>query len=302
MILYKYRGNSTNTDKIFTDKKVWLSNAAGLNDPFECSIQEIAKDWIDEHVKEMKQGHLSGFVFAFLQSKKANDQFFGLSISDAEKFMDTFKTLTSFDEKYNHYREFMKSRNGHYPSDPSATFSEFDKQLNEAGIFSLSETSENQLMWSHYAEDTKGIAIGFEDIPKSKLSDENHCVKVNYADTLPAFTGKGFLNQISFYMDEYGRPYSKGQISFSDPTFKLAISTKPTVWNYECEWRYIEERSGAFPLPGRITEIVFGLKCSEENRKRYKKLAKFNFTEEISFYEIQKVPNTNSIIKVRLAD
>jgi hypothetical protein len=302
MILYKYRGNSTNTDKIFTDKKVWLSNAAGLNDPFECSIQEIAKDWIDEHVKEMKQGHLSGLVFAFIQSKKSNTHFFGLSISEAEKFMETFKTLANFDEQYNHYREFMKSRNGHYPSDPNATFSGFDSQLNEAGIFSLSETSENQLMWSHYAEDTKGIAIGFEVGANSKLSDNDHCVKVNYSDTLPAFKGKGFLNQISFFMDECGRPYSKSQISFSDPTFKLAISTKPTVWRYEQEWRYIEERSGGFPLPGRITEIVFGLKCSAEIRSKYKALVKSNFKDYISFYEIQKVPNTNSIIKVKIAD
>lgn len=302
MTLYKYRGNSEYTEKIFTNKKIWLSNAAGLNDPFECSIQEIAKDWIDEQVRQMKQGHLSGLVFAFLHSKKTNTHFFGLSISEAEKFMNTFKTLDSFDEKYDHYREFMKSRNGYYPSDPNKTFSDFDMQLNEVGIFSLSETSENQLMWAHYADDSKGIAIGFEVAPNTKLADENHCVKVNYSDTLPAFSGKGFLNQVSFYIDEYGKPYSKGQISFSDPTFKLAVSTKPTVWNYECEWRYIEERSGAFALPGTITEIIFGLKCSDENRNKYKNLAKTNFANSIAFYEIQKVPNTNSIIKVKLID
>lgn len=302
MTLYKYRGNSSNTDKIFTDKKVWLSNAAGLNDPFECSIQEIAKDWIDEHVKELKHGHISGLVFAFMQSKKSNTPFFGLSIPDAEKFMNSFKTISSFEDKYKHYREFMKRRNGHYPSDPDATFAGFDQQLNEAGIFSLSETSENQLMWSHYAEDAKGIAIGFAVEPNTKLIDYNHCVKVNYSDTLPAFTGKGFLNQISFFMDDYGRPYSEQKISFTDPTFKLAISTKSTDWSYEKEWRYVEEQSGVYPLPGKITEIVFGLRCSSENKERYKELAKVNIPNPISFFEIQNIPNTNSIVRVKLTD
>ncbi|MCF0075299.1 DUF2971 domain-containing protein [Dyadobacter sp. CY261] len=254
MILYKYRGKSGNTDKIFTERKVWLSNAAGLNDPFECSIQEIAKEWIDEHVRELKQGHLSGLIFAFMQAKKSNSHFFGLSVSDAEKLISSFKTIPSFDDKYKFYREFMKSRNGKYPSDPEATFAGFDQQLNDAGIFSLSENAENQLMWSHYADDTRGIAIGFKVEPNSKLSDDNCCVKVNYSDMLPSFAGKGFLNEISFYMDEYGRPYSKQKVSFSDPTFRLAISTKPTVWSYEREWRYIEEQSGAYPLPVKLAK------------------------------------------------
>lgn len=44
-ILYKYRGNSEFTDKILLEQKIWLSKAKGLNDPFECKIQEIAKDF-----------------------------------------------------------------------------------------------------------------------------------------------------------------------------------------------------------------------------------------------------------------
>ena len=300
MILYKYRSISSNTEKIFTDKKVWLSNAEGLNDPFECSIQEIAKEWIDKKVHEMKQAHMSGLVFAFLMSKQSKSPFFGLTFQEAQKAMDVFKTLETLDEKYQYYREFMKSRNGNYPTNPIDTFLGFDQQLNEVGIFSLSETAENQLMWSHYGEDTKGIAIGFSVELNSKLSDRNLCVQANYSDTLPSFTDNGFLNELSYYLDENGVQYTKQKISFTDPTFKLAVSTKPAVWNYEREWRYIEEKSGAYPLPAKITELVFGLRCTSENKERYKELAKTNFTHPISFFEIQRIPNTNSIIKVEL--
>lgn len=302
MILYKYRGNSSNTDKIFTDKKVWLSNAAGLNDPFECTIQEIAKEWIDKQVSEMKQGHLMGFVFAFFNARKAKSHFFGLSIDQAQSVMDELKLLTSTDEKYQFFREFMKSRNGYYPTNPIDTFTGFDEQLNKVGIFSLSETSENQLMWSHYGENTQGIAIGFEVTADCKLSDANLCVEVNYSDVLPSFAGKGFLSELSFLVDENGVPYTNNKISFTDPTFKLAVSTKPTIWSYEKEWRYIEENSGAYPLPGKIVELVFGQKCTAETKEKYKELLKANFSEPIKLFEIQAVPNTNSIVKVELSD
>jgi hypothetical protein len=189
---------------------------------------------------------------------------------------------------------------GSYPSNPDDLFSNFDQQLNEVGIFSLSETAENQLMWSHYGEESRGIAIGFETSEKSKLTDKDHCLQVNYSDVLPTFKGNGFINQTSFYMDEFGRPYTKQKISLADKTFKLAVSTKPTVWNYEREWRYIEENSGSYPLPSKISEIVFGLRCSEENRDKYKTLIKDNFQYPISLFEIKNTPNTNKIEKVAL--
>jgi hypothetical protein len=44
MYLYKYRSDSQNTESIFTTKKVWLSTAEGLNDPFECEIQAPSKE------------------------------------------------------------------------------------------------------------------------------------------------------------------------------------------------------------------------------------------------------------------
>lgn len=66
MILYKYRTDSPFTEKIFTEKKVWLSNAEGLNDPFECTIQEIAHEWIERNVSIMKQAHIEGFLTAVL--------------------------------------------------------------------------------------------------------------------------------------------------------------------------------------------------------------------------------------------
>ena len=197
-------------------------------------------------------------------------------------------------------REITKSKTGYYPSDTRDIISNFDNQLNDIGIFSLSETAENQLMWSHYADENRGIAIGFEIVDKSKLADSKHCLKVNYSNDLPSFSVDGFISELSFSFDANMNPIALQKISFDDPTFKLAIKTKPTCWEYEKEWRYIEVKSGSYSFPGRITELVFGLLCSIENREKYKYLINKFISNSVKFFEIQKVPNSNSIIKVEI--
>lgn len=302
MILYKYRTISDNTDKIFKNKQVWLSNAKNLNDPFECSIQEIAKDWIEEKIREGMQAHILGFIDTAIQSLKNNKKFFNLNPKLTKIYLKKFKKISNLEDAYIEFRNFIKKQIGNYPTDMRETFSNFDKQLNKVGIFSLTETAENQLMWAHYSSESRGLAIGFEVEEKSKLSNKEHCLKVNYSDTLPAMLGNGLILETSFLLGSSGQLKPEQRISFSDPTFKLAVITKPTCWSYEREWRYIEEECGAYPLPSKISEIVFGLRCSNENRLKYKKLVEDNISNKVSYFEIQKIQNTNKIKKKILFD
>lgn len=295
MVLYKYRDISENTEKIFTEKKVWLSNATGLNDPFECTIQEIAKDWIEKEVQDLKLAHIQGFIFMAIQSLKTKTLFYDLNNKQTKEFLNKFR-LKSIDEKYKTVREFIKRKTGTELSNPAETFANFDVQLNNVGIFSLSETPENQLMWAHYGDKSKGVAIGFKVSENSKLMNSSHCLKVNYSDELPRFDRKGFLVETTIV------PQGKNtqKITFDDPTFQAAISTKPVCWDYEKEWRYVEETSGLFKFPSEIQEIIFGLKCSKEIRKKYIELVKNNFDYKIEFFEIITVPNTNKIQKIEI--
>lgn len=302
MLLYKYRGNSAFTDKIFISQKVWLSTANGLNDPFECSIQEIAKDWIEDKIKQYKVEQLNGFIAYATNCLNNKKNFFNLTPGQTKELLNVFKKEIKFNEKYKKYRKSIKDQTGHYPTDLNATFSAFDEQLNEVGIFSLTEEAENQLMWSHYGQQSKGIAIGFLVEENSKLADPNYCFKVNYSDELPKFTGDGIITETGFYFDSLNRPYAKQKISFSDPTFKAAISTKATCWNYEREWRYVEEKSGEYNLPGPIREVMFGLNCTSEIRQHYKNLIEKYIFNPVSLFEIKKAPNSNSFTKVHIED
>lgn len=288
MILYKYRGNSEYTDKIFLDKKVWLSNAMGLNDPFECKMQEIAKDWIDIKVKELKQAHIEGFLAPFIFSKKYRLN--NLSIKETEVFLKRFKKK-SFEEKYKTVRDIYKRR-GTELSNPDLTFSNIDNQLNEVGIFSLSEDCENILMWAHYADSSRGVAIGFDvDTNATHIKIR----KVRYSEDLPVLHRDGLLLETKIYH----RGNNLQRIAFSDPTFEDVITTKSIQWETEREWRYIEPKWGAFSYPGEIKEVVFGINCPEEVRKHYLNLVNSNITNSVDFYEIKSLKNTNKIEKIK---
>lgn len=294
MLLYKYRSDSEFTEKIFTDKRIWLSNAAGLNDPFECTITDIAKDWIEQEVKKMKTAHIEGFIHGALSSMRGNEFFFDLNPKQTKEFLNKFK-LKDFDSKYRTVREFIQRKTGKEISNPENTYSNLDKQLNDVGIFSLTELDTNELMWAHYADSSKGIAIGFERSTGSKLTNDEHCLKVIYSNVRPDFTRQGLKLEVSFYLT--GQNTQK--ISFSDETFRKAVSTKNTIWKYEQEWRYIEIQSGSYPFPGNLKEIIFGVKCPLTVRQKYINLIEKNFDNQIDFYEIIIPLGTNKLMKMK---
>lgn len=301
MIYYKYKADTKYTEAIFTSRKVYLSTAEGLNDPFECSLLEIGKDWINEKVKEMQQAGVAGFV---LQAKRCIDSkmaFFGLSPKETEKMLDKFKDFKEIAEASAYRSKIMKKLTGHLPADSQNLFARIDAQLLGVGIFSLSINPNNQLMWSHYADEHKGICLGFKEVNGSRLSDKEHLLPVIYSDELPEMNKDGFNVSMNFSMDENGHPYTSSlKIAFSDSTLQKAISTKPKCWAYEEEWRYVEPYPGEFDWPGPLEEVIFGLKCTEERRYHYISLLEENIEYSVRLYEMRKIRGTNQLEKVPL--
>ena len=302
MIFYKYRNDSKYTEEIFTSGNVWLSTAEQLNDPFECSIQEVAAEWIDEKVKEAKTAQLAGFVASAYQSVTRGVPFFTLVPKQTRKLLDKLKRLQSMEAQYGAFRKAYREITGGSPSDPTDVFRKLDEQLQAVGIFSMSRHPDHPLMWAHYSANHTGIVLGFEATPGSPLADSIKCVPVEYRDTVPQFSG-GLRVELSILFDpKTGTHKSKQELSFNDETFQAAVRTKATTWSYEDEWRYIEPTAGKFPWPGRIAEIVFGLRCPAERRSFYRSLAAKHVPNSIEFFQIEKIPNTNSLRRVRFGE
>lgn len=135
------------------------------------------------------------------------------------------------------------------------------------GILSLSQTSTDILMWSHYAECHRGFVLGF-DADSSLLSPSmrppsEHVRKVVYALQRPSYVSRD-------NPEEYLRHIQD------------CLFTKSPAWAYEQEWRRIVmlDDQAHFPhdlvgdchlfrLPPRaIREVIFGCRSEMSFRRR----------------------------------
>ncbi|WP_214660219.1 DUF2971 domain-containing protein, partial [Vibrio anguillarum] len=188
------------------------------NYPFECNLKEIGSDWIKQEVQEMKKAALAGFVMNASQSIDSKSFSYGVSHKKLAKVIKKMASKGSIDEQYKYFRQFMRKSTGYEPSNTDRFFSNINSQLERVGIFSLAESSSNQLMWSHYGGEHYGICIGFDEkVPNVKLNDPNSCLKVRYSNELPKMSENGFKTELGMSMSKDGQlQNSHFQLSFTD--------------------------------------------------------------------------------------
>ncbi len=91
------------------------------------------------------------------------------------------------------------------------------------GITSFSTKNNDVKMWSHYADDCRGVVIGYNvDLWVRHLIGTSIIRQVNYADDLLSVMGPCVVNQENAY---------------------AFMSSKGAAWEYEREWRLITELS-----------------------------------------------------------
>lgn len=120
-------------------------------------------------------------------------------------------------------------------------------------------------------------------------------MKVIYEAKKPIFQN-GLFQQIAIGLDSDGKQVSHASLSFDDPVFRAAFSTKPPAWGYEEEWRYVEESAGLHDWPGALTSIIFGYRMPKERRDHYRRLAE-DSGNNVAFYEFK----VNSKVEFELA-
>lgn len=286
-IRYKYRSDNKFTENIFKKKKIWLSKPEDLNDPLDGKISEFTAEYKESLKKLHMRQQLEGFIFVAT--------FFGdeepLGIRNKEATLRAFKEASSLEEKFKIANDAMKLSGRVGYSDAADLTDSVTSQISAAGIFCLSESCNEMLMWSHYGQEHKGICIGFEKIGRDLLPGEQFR-KVSYSEKFPAVDIlRGYISKRDYYKDLNGGLRVKASVAFHDHNILRALSTKSPLWEYEKEWRLISKQSGERDLPGQISEIVFGMKCPETIREKYVSLAK-KLDCEVSFWEIVHESNS----------
>ena len=111
-----------------------------------------------------------------------------------------------------------------------------DQLSKRYGVTSFSTRKNDVKMWSHYADNSRGVVIGYNvDRWVTHLSGTSIIRQVTYADDLPMIIGPRVVNQENAY---------------------AFMSRKGATWEYEQEWRLITELSKTQQSGGGIAVIT----------------------------------------------
>jgi hypothetical protein len=229
----------------------------------------------------METAQLMG-VIAPLPTFEPPKRLFSLNEQETKKWIKRLRKI-SHQQRMTAMRE-LYSNHGIELSRPADIFKDMGQRLSSVGIFSLSEVCDSELMWAHYGSNHRGLAIGFERAAESRLANDRHCIPLNYSKAKPTFDA-GFKSEVQIFAPGSGTR-NVTRVSFEDKVFRSTISTKTPVWEYEKEWRYVEETHGLFDFPGPATKIVFGLNMKPERRVHYMQIAKQFIGGNIHFFEV----------------
>jgi hypothetical protein len=173
---------------------------------------------------------------------KLNDPFEGMFSRDGiENDLNLFfEILQSSDEEANQAREKFGD-----------ALEEIYKYSDLAGIFSLSKTPNEELLWAHYADSHKGFCIEFDLEKLTWLDNDLSKLDIEYQNTpstvdfehLADDTNSKFLNTM------FGK--------------------KSEAWKYEEEVRLISSSSGLKKYDYRaVKAIYFGLNIAETEKNK----------------------------------
>lgn len=140
-----------------------------------------------------------------------------------------------------------------YSKNIQEQYEKFIEKLEDVGVYSLSKTYNNELLWAYYASSHTGFAIEY-DLDKLEQSlNYNQYIQqffkldVDYLEKIPQIDISIFKKDINEIL-------------------KRCIGTKSTSWAHENEIRLIFENTGLFEIDHRaVTAIFFGCRMPEND-------------------------------------
>jgi len=216
--LYKYRAMTSSdgwnpfTKSAIAGRELYLSSIAQFNEPFEFCWRPgiVRRDVTPDQLRELMR---QGDAFSDEQQK-----------AFAETTPATFERALPVVVEW--HRQQLER---------------------EAGVLAMAAHVDNLLMWSHYADNHKGICLKF-DTSIAPFDSDVH--PVIYRSDMPAFDIPGTV--------------------FEDFADQVLLGKSP-CWEYEQEWRLVRlkipagERAVRYP-PEALTGIVLGCRFPEARR------------------------------------
>lgn len=259
---YKFRNLSKRTIENIEENYIWLADITSLNDPFECSIQ------LDNDEGLRNYFSTDGF-------KKNFHSISGQQISEEE-----IKSLTTSKSPWETYLLICKTRkiplfltSEQHLEKVNNRWNEDVKETNEQiRICSFSLSKQSLLLWSHYADEHKGITIEYDFLDFDKI--------------------RTYLQPVI-----YRQEIEKIEFFEAYDTMKMVGSSliKSKDWEYEQEWRLtIFKQQDYFPQKVSVPNpkaiylgTRFDLNCEELKRELFEIADK----RKIPIFQMIKHPN-----------
>lgn len=246
--LYKYQCiNKDNLDGL-RNHALWFSSPENFNDPFDCNVS----CFLGRNRRDFEDR-----LETFFKRDSAIARLFGKSTArwriKNQILMDIFRLF--------YYRR---------------TF-----------ICSLSETCDNVLMWSHYANKNAGMCLVFNSHKAGLIRD--NVVPVQYYDRYPS------------NLVDARRIDDLGMLT------KQLLASKSSDWSYEREWRAFmvnnnsgdaDEMKGALYKydPSLLSGVVLGINTKSSDIERVKlAITKGKFPRRINLYKARENKDSFSI-------
>lgn len=251
--LYKYRTFSARNLSMLANNEIFFAPSNVFNDPLDCPARKemdfLNRDELIAKMAPLEVGHRSTTLLEaiqYVESRTTNE-------TDTKAYLD---------EKSKMFQKVV---------------------LQTFGIFSVSATEKDILMWSHYSDGHTGFCIEFNREPDNFLNDAK---PVEYPETE------------DFPFIDYWAGDSSKQIK----EFKKIVLTKSIHWDYEEEWRALGRPDGSDPdtvdlnYSGHVKEIpddtisgiIFGNRMKKKNRNTVRNILT---GRNVKWYEANIVKN-----------
>lgn len=205
-----------------------------------------------------------------------NDIFWASSTSQLNDPCEGLINIEDFEQQFNHLKNVF------YPHSENLALVELEQNSKnfinmkdtKLGIFSLSKTYRDELLWAHYANNHRGFCIEYDlDLLLSKQNPKHHFFDIQYSDKVPNLDFPQNFDQNNF-----------------DISIKKMLGYKSKRWEYENEFRIITEVQGNNSYDYRaVKAIYFGLKTPKSTMSKTMKILQ---RRKIKYFQMHLKPNS----------
>jgi hypothetical protein len=144
----------------------------------------------------------------------------------------------------------------------SEILTKMERDTRRVGVLSLSQDNLNALMWSHYADEHRGVCLGFRFSPKiTEYHKKNKIIGTTECHYCRNNPFSDFF--IEFAQADELVPWDE----FWPVIISLGMASKSEAWRHENEVRVLRTEPGFVSFqPEELTEVVFGMRMDQRAR------------------------------------